>query len=72
MYLLRNMRGDTLSTHPNLEGAKLSALHHVENGDIINWWPGLYSHWGTVKRKKGVQTLFEIVQSSLADSKIGD
>lgn len=37
-YYLRDGKSDNfLSAHSNAEGAKLSALFHVQNGDSVNW-----------------------------------
>lgn len=37
-YVLHDhVSGQEYSTHPNLEGATISALFHVNNGDKITW-----------------------------------
>lgn len=61
-YQLRNMRGDVLSEHPNQEGAQLSALHHVQNGDKIQWILGLGTVWGCVNCGDIRAASFEIWQ----------
>ena len=35
--LIDHCTGKILSDHPNIEGAKLSALFHIANGDNITW-----------------------------------
>ncbi len=59
--LVDYISGQTLSKHTNEEGAKLSALFHIQNGESVDWFDSrttvyVAASYGTVKGVRRFKT----------------